>query len=314
MKYSSIPTKRGSSLNYLYESEPYRQLTDAIRQKEMPRAGAIIAEQIEATTGEERFVWLGIKVASQLQYAATPREKLDHWSLVATLAREAGDDPDRQRSAVGHAFVIMLEAERTAELARFCLGLRPGYAIFRREGWSFHFNRAQLHNLRGRWERAHVAFTRSLMAFRQMPEAQLSAMLGYVVLLFAERSICACRLGRPDWAEQDLREAAATRDKVKGEPTWSMAMAEAELALQMGEYGSARSMLQTADMRLTSSGLPRYPRGQIRMELLAARIARAAGNTASFHHFAARALGIAQEHQLRLSEQEVRRVLEGAPH
>lgn len=314
MKYSTIPSKRGSSLDYVYESEPYRQLTEAVRKNDVSRAGAIVAGQVAVTDGEERFMWLGIQVSSRLRYAVTPRQKLEHWPAIVALAREAGDDPDRQRTAVGHAFVVLLETERIGDLALFCLPLRPGYAIYQREGWNYYFNRAQIHNLNGRWGRAHRAFSRSLEAFRQMPEAKLSAMLGYVVGLFAERSICAGRLGRIDWAEQDLREAVATREAIKSEPTWATCLAEAELALRSEEFSRARSMLQAADMRLKSSGTPLYPRMQVRMELLAARIARAEGNMASFRYFGSRALAVAREHDLALSEAEARRILDGAAH
>lgn len=312
LKYSAIPSRNGSSLNDLIESPPYRLLVESIRQDDMARAGAMIAEQIANTNGDERFFWFNLQVSARLRLATTPLQKLNYLSTVLALAVESGDDPEKQRAALDHAFVVLLGAERISELAHLCLRLRRGYELYRRDRWVHQYNRALLHTLNGRWERAHLTFADSLTAFAQLPEARRSAMRGYQVALYAERSICAIRLGGFAWAEADLQKAIATQEGSSAR-LWLTYLAEAEIALGLEVCDRARSLLQTALTRL-SRELPGSPRGQIRLDLLAARIARAEGNTASFHHFAERALGTAQEHQLRLSEKEVRRVLEGAPH
>lgn len=314
MKYSAIQPKSGSPLIHIYESEPYLELTKAVRQKDMARAGAIIAEQIAASTGEDRLAWMRMQVSSRLLYAKTPRQKLDHWPMVAGLADEAGPDPDKQRSVIGWAQVLLLETERVQELARFCLRLRPGYALFMRNRWAHHNNRAMLHSLHGRWVRAYRAYTRSMEAFEQFPEAQKAALRGHVAAQLAERSICASAMGRLDRCEADLREARAIREGLPGEFPWYMYLAEAELALNRVQYARARAALQTAIVRLKSDSTANAPRGQVRIELLAARVARAEGNASGFQHFASRALAIATEHDLKLSEAEVRRVMDGAPH
>lgn len=284
-------------------------MTEAIRQKDGAKAGAIIANQIAVTSGEERFFWLVLQISARLRYASTPRERMGHWPAVLALAAEAGDDPDRQKSAVSHAFVVLLDAERVGELARYCLRFRAGYELYRRDGWAHRYNRALIHSLHGRWERAYRGFSGSLKAFQQLPQAKLTAITGYLVGLYAERSICASRLGWLDRAEEDLKEALAIKVGTSDERTWLTYMAEAELALQKGACDRAKATLQAASVRLVSEGVGGYPRGLIRMELLAARIARRVGNRVSFEHFTSRALALATEHDLKLSEAEIRRLL-----
>lgn len=314
MKYSAIQSRRETSVDHVFVSEPYLRLTEAIRQDDVPRAGAIIAEQIAATVGEEHFFWLGMQVSARLRYAKTALERLEHWPAVIALGREAGADPDRQKRVIGQAFVVLLDAERVPELARFCLSLRPGFALYQRQGWAYQFNRGFLHRLHGRWERMHVAFTRSLEAFLRLPDMQQSPTMGNLINIYAERSVAAAMLGRLESARADLREAMQVEQRLPGERRWVTYIAEAELSLLAGEVDRARTLLQGAAVRLTSDGFAGYPRARVRMELLAARLARATGNMASFHHFAARALAIATEHELKLSEAEVRRIIDGALH
>jgi len=91
------------------------------------------------------------------------------------------------------------------------------------------------------------------------------------------------------------------------------ALAQAELALHQGEFKAAHAALQQGLARNAETPYARLkPLTQVKVELFAARLARAQGNMVGFQHFAQRALAIAREEDLPLSAAAVTAVIQGA--
>lgn len=313
MKYTHLLDRPGISFAPFFETEPYQELVTAVRADDTHRMGEIIRNQLGSTTGAERFFWLNLQLASRLRYTSTPCEVYGHWGAVMDLARAAGKDPFLQQKAVEKGFAVLVTCERLGELARFCLSLRDGFFLHRRAEWSYWYNRGLLYVLQSRCREGFDAFSKALDLFRRLPPAQFAATSGWLCSIYAQRATCAVANGLPEAAENDLTDAMLNLKDQSRRP-WLVLVGDAELNLLRGAFSSARKALQLARLESQAEGTERSPHKQITVELIAARIARAEGNMLGLRHFANRALAIAQQHDLPLSQARVWRIMNGAEH
>lgn len=294
-------------------SEPYQQLVVAIRSREYARATQIIEAQITASTGPERAFWLLVRMGKRSTGPFVPGNLALAWGDLEEALRAAPDDRHVQESALAGAMHVLLNTERPERLVPLVRLLGPRLASLKRT-WVFAYNVGCLHMLTGQWGQAFRAMTRALEGFQALSPQAAAPIQGHLPNLYCWRAVCALTCNHAELAAADIEAAdrliltvaPASRSPV------TLAMAKAELALAGGRLGDGRAVLQGG---IAESGLNLHVSSSpilIKVDLLAARIARADSNPAGFRHFADKALARAEHHNLPLSAAMVHRVMAGA--
>lgn len=301
------------NLDHIFESEPYRELIDAIRTRDYARSAAIVNAQIAQSGGPEHLFWRCVRVELSWQTCRTPADYAESWPELERIYRLDPGNPLVQQRVLALASHVLLATERG--YPPWVRELRPGLRLMRSEGAQYWTRRALWHELQRRWLPAYRAYSKAIACHEALPDAQKHAFAGRLVFLLAGRAICGLACKQLATVKTDIELSSTLLDQFPRNYMSPLltALAQAELALFEGRFRDARTALQQGLARNAETAYARLKADkQVRVELFAARLARAEGNLVSFEHFAKRALAIATEHGLPMSAAAVKAVMAGA--
>lgn len=302
-------------MEHVYESEPYQRLVVAVRAHDWGTMSTILEEQVAASTGREKAFWMSARLSHWLRRSLTPLDCQRYWPEVEAIFLIAPEDPFVQKAALSQASVIALRTQQLGTIPRWVRLARKGWQLLRAEGDTYWSLRAIACELRSHWLPAYRAYSRALAHCLSRTGAKQKALEGHLVFVYAGRAIAGLACGRTDHVEADITASITylnqfPRSYMHPMPT---ALAEAEWALYQRRFRDAHAALQQGLARNAETAYARHePEMAARIELFAARLARAEGNMVSFLHFCERALGIAREHGLVLTARSVQAVRAGA--
>lgn len=285
-------------------------IADAIRNNDAATIMRLTTEQIESTEGAEKAYWLRHRAMAKRQYG----NALTEASVDADLTEANLVDPTDVTSAVKDILNRAVVEQRLSYLAQIDCRLR---SAIRRElygDWRYWAQIAHLHRIRRRFYQSYRAFSRELRLFLNLSPEEMRNNVGWTIPISCNHARAALRAAKLDEAVTSLERAIAVDRAVERKhmnPIY-IAIAQAEVAFAQGRYPEAIQALHAGRSRAAAKEFRPMPLDQIAADLIAARVARAEGNMAGFQHFCERALAVAVENSLPLSEAEVRAVLNGA--
>jgi tetratricopeptide (TPR) repeat protein len=295
------------------QSKPYRELVQAVRSSDHTRQSQIIESNIVRAQGAEKAFWIRQRVARQMRTLVSPRDLGSAWPDLQDAYLAAPDDAENLTDVLSMALEVCIATEQFDQLTAF---FRPFRSELPRLMHSHRFlgEVGLLHIKRRRWRQAYRAFSEAIEEFEKLPDDRRGVCETQLVFLYANRANVAVGCDRLDQAEADLTVAASIDRKFPFDHLnpLAQALAQGELAFARGRTQEARAALQRGIMRLAGARKRFWPNDQITFHVFAARLARAEGNMVSFHNFCDRALALAREHRLSLSEKAILAILDGA--
>jgi hypothetical protein len=293
------------------DSEAFREACEANKAKDVARLGRILDHQIATTSGSEKAFWLALRFEKRIGTYRSLREYQTAWTdLYEMLCLSSPGDPGMANTVTNMALHVYLMLERSNGMETLLPMLRQSLHHL-----SFYHIRATLARLalvKRRWYSAYRHFTLAREQFEASPANFQEGQKCKWHFYFARRASAAVALGWLDKAEADIARSRAIRDEYRGSSLspHDLGLAEAALAYAQRRFVDARAALQFADAQPITHA--RWPSCEVDFLLMAARIARAEGNTRSFEHFSLQALEICREQNLPLSAAAVNAVMNGA--
>lgn len=295
-----------------FRSDLYQQLIVAVNQRDVPRQRLIQDEALARTEGAEQAFWYLVRAGNKAAWAGMVIDGC--WEDIAIAVHTAPDHPNIRRIAVATAIAFVLRTEQVWRLKPYIPQLRealrdsPDQALLQ-------YNLGQLQLRRGKWGTALSTLNQALDGMAGWSPERMAANRGRLFIGHAQRARAAVACGQFELARRSIEAAAeVARDRVTSPFEYmALAVAEAELALAQERFGDARHALQMGLMRdTTGEWLRSSGSGRAQAELVAGRIARAEGNMEAFFQFCEKALAIAAQRDLCLTEARIRAVMAGA--
>ncbi|MDF2626357.1 MAG: hypothetical protein K0R39_188 [Symbiobacteriaceae bacterium] len=294
-------------------SDIHNRVLEAIRAKDEVALMRLLTEQVESTEGADKAYWLRYRAAAKRGFRQPDYQS----SIEADLAEAARANPDDVTSIVFDALDRACSEQRLAHLTNLRHQMRHAVRKQMWGDWRFWRAVGYIQRHRRRFYQSYHAYTRALHLFLNLikvkPE-ELRSNGGWAIPLYSWHARAAIRIGRKDEGLASVARAShidAEKVRKHMNPLF-LSLAQAEVAYAEGRYRVAIEHLQEGKNRAAAGQFRLSPLEQIDCDLVAARIARAEGNETGFLHFGERALAVAIEHKLPLSEVTVRAVLNGA--
>jgi tetratricopeptide (TPR) repeat protein len=298
-----------------FETQRYKDFIKVHQSMDFAERARLLEAALRETTGPERLFWLRCRLTIRLQTASTrPRDAEAAWRDLEELLAGPQDSVEDSRYITMAAIGLYVTTERRDLWAPFFPRVLPHLRRAVRLHIPWHGNMGNLRLRQGQWRKAFRHYTKAIAGFHALTPAQQHGQRGILIFMHAGRAIASVACGHLDAAVADLSRAVAVDSEFKrgfAEP-YPLARAQAKVALAMGDFAAARSAVQEGIARSAVSQYKPRPYDLIKFDLIAARMARAEGNSASFHHFCNEALSLSQEWSLPWSEARVRAVLAGA--
>lgn len=302
-------------MSSIFGTPLYQELTEAFRAGDSVRVAAIIERGIAETTGPQQANWKRLQWGRRWAYFATPDRWKEAWAELHEMLQMAPDDLDTQRDALAMSLSLVPYYERLRGLSLIIPLMRANLPELMK-GWGPRYFLGRTLLIRREWRRAYTILTRSAESLENAAPERREAQKGNLNFIYADAACAALRAGHPDSACMHIEQAEAIERLFR--PNYlhpaHLAFAKAELALWERRHTDALSIIQDGISRIEQNKHKLSPAFRACFDLLAARVARAEGNTVGFRHFAERALAISLENQLTWSERTVRAVLDGSPY
>ncbi|MDF2629432.1 MAG: hypothetical protein K0R39_3263 [Symbiobacteriaceae bacterium] len=294
----------------LIDHDMTAQLSRAFLEKDYGTCLAMLNTLIPTSEGQEKVHWLRLRMQVRRHVEPTALSPLIEADLAEAFAA-AGGDGATLVPLVLEQVLLTQQLHFLTLIPRTMLRTAwPSLAV----NWRFQADLSSLHWLLRKWRKSYHARLRAIEIIASSPEEK-ARNGGWLTQIRTWCARSALRCGEADAAVQQLELSLTEQRRRKTPlPPASTALAKAELALFRGEYRAAQ--VEMTHLLGSLSEMPdvkTHAIVHIDLNLLAARVARAEGNSAGFDHFCARALAGCRENEMPLMKRHVYLMKDGAP-
>jgi hypothetical protein len=289
-----------------YTSERYLELVERNRRRDLVGVRRLIGSAIAETEAEEKGFWLLVRAGWMCTLPVPPVATI--MSDVRSALSLAPGDPGIEEGALLTVLALGVCAERVEDGPRWVSMLRR---VLRQadEPFMLWCNLGTLQWRRMRPRAAVRSYSRTLTGMYLMPPERQRANQTRFYVVHCYRALAAIEAGMTELADRDIETAQALLPTLPLAEDIFLCLAQSAAALAARDIGLARQRLQWIRVQDQAGKYLRSAQWiRAEVELQAARIALAEGNRQAFDHFTGRAIAMAREHQLALTERRITQI------